>query len=383
MQDLMSFYDFDRPELKDPPFTPVVPDWFRKRESIFEAIKERDRLLHHPYDSYECVTEFINEAVEDPDVVAIKICLYRTGPDSPIPPALIRASERGKQVTAMIELKARFDEEHNIEWARKLDEAGVHVVYGVLGLKTHGKLTLVVRREGNSLRRYVHIASGNYNPTTSCTYTDLGLFTVDDAIGRDATELFNYLTGCSRQTEYRKLMVAPVNLREKLNALFDREINHKRAGRPAHIMAKINRLADRQVIDKLYEASRAGVKIDLVVRGICMLRPGVPGLSENINVRSIVGRFLEHSRVFYFANDGAEEIYVGSADWMSRNLKNRIEVVAPVLDPDSKRYLKDVVLGAYLRDNVKARELQPDGNYARIPSNPDPAFQSQIYFVGD
>src|SRR6266550_78456 len=245
MQDLMSFYDFDRPELKDPPFTPVVPDWFRKRESIFEAIKERDRLLHHPYDSYECVTEFINEAVEDPDVVAIKICLYRTGPDSPIPPALIRASERGKQVTAMIELKARFDEEHNIEWARKLDEAGVHVVYGVLGLKTHGKLTLVVRREGDSLRRYVHIASGNYNPTTSCTYTDVGLFTADDEIGADASELFNYLTGCSRQMEYRKLLLAPVNLREKTNALFDREIEHQRAGRQAHIIAKVNRLADR------------------------------------------------------------------------------------------------------------------------------------------
>jgi polyphosphate kinase len=383
MQDLMSFYDFDRPELRDPPFAPVVPDWFRQHDSIFEAIKEGDRLLHHPYDSYECVTEFINEAVEDPDVVAIKICLYRTGPDSPIPPALIRASERGKQVTAMIELKARFDEEHNIEWARKLDEAGVHVVYGVLGLKTHGKLTLVVRREGDSLRRYVHIASGNYNPTTSCTYTDLGLFTVDDAIGRDATELFNYLTGCSRQTEYRKLMVAPVNLREKLNALFDREIRHKRAGRPAHVIAKINRLADRQVIDKLYEASRSGVKIDLVVRGICMLRPGVPGLSENIRVRSVVSRFLEHSRVFYFANGGAEELYVGSADWMTRNLKHRIEVVAPVLDLGSKRYLKDVVLGAYLRDNVKARELQPDGKYARIPSTPDAAFQSQVYFMGN
>jgi len=383
MQDLMSFYDFDRPELKDPPFTPLVPEWFRQHDSIFEAIKERDRLLHHPYDSYECVTEFINEAVEDPDVVAIKICLYRTGPDSPIPPALIRASERGKQVTAMIELKARFDEEHNIEWARKLDEAGVHVVYGVLGLKTHGKLTLVVRREGDSLRRYVHIASGNYNPTTSRTYTDLGLFTVDDAIGRDATELFNYLTGCSRQTEYRKLIVAPVNLREKLNALFDREISHKRAGRPAHVMAKINRLADRQLIEKLYEASRAGVKIDLIVRGICMLRPGVPGLSENISVRSVVSRFLEHSRVFYFANGGAEELYVGSADWMARNLKHRIEVVATVLDPDSKRYLKDVLLGAYLRDNVKARELQPDGKYARIHSTPDAAFQSQIYFMGD
>jgi len=320
--------------------------------------------------------------VKDPDVLAIKICLYRTGPDSPIPPALIRASEQGKQVTALIELKARFDEEHNIEWARKLDHAGVHVVYGVLGLKTHGKLTLVVRREGDSLRRYVHVASGNYNPTTSCTYTDLGLFTVDEAIGRDATELFNYLTGCSRQMEYRKLLVAPVNLREKINALFDREIEHQRTGRQAHIIAKFNRLADTQIIDKLYEVSRAGVRVDLIVRGICMLRPGIPGLSESITVRSVVGRFLEHSRIFYFANGGNDELYVGSADLMSRNLKHRIEVVAPVTDPDSKRYLKDVVLGAYLRDNVKARELQPDGTYSRIPSDAGADFLSQTYFIG-
>src|SRR5215216_2503251 len=232
LQDLMVLYNCDRPDLKDDPFTPAVPSWCCEYDTIFDAIRERDRLLHHPYDSYDCVTGFIDQAVEDPDVMAIKICLYRTGPDSPIPPALIRASEQGKQVTALIELKARFDEEHNIEWARKLDEAGVHVVYGILGLKTHGKCTLVVRREGETLRRYVHIASGNYNPTTSCTYTDLGIFTCDDAIGRDATELFNYLTGFSGQTEYRKLMVAPVNLREKLNALFDREIEHKRAGRP-------------------------------------------------------------------------------------------------------------------------------------------------------
>ena len=214
IQDLMALYDVDRPDLKDTPFSPRVPAWYEEYDSIFDAIRERDRLLHHPYDTYKCVTGFINQAVEDPDVLAIKICLYRTGPDSPIPPALIRASEQGKQVTALIELKARFDEEHNIEWARKLDEAGVHVVYGILGLKTHGKCTLVVRREGETLRRYVHIASGNYNPTTSCTYTDLGIFTVDDAIGRDATELFNYLTGFSQQSEYRKLMVAPVNLRE-------------------------------------------------------------------------------------------------------------------------------------------------------------------------
>jgi polyphosphate kinase len=380
VQDFMSLYDLDRPELKEPPFTPVVPEWFETRTSIFDSIKERERLLHHPFDSYRCVTGFINEAVDDPDVVAIKMCLYRTGPESPIPPALIRASENGKQVTTLIELKARFDEEHNIEWARKLDEAGVHVVYGMLGLKTHCKLTLVVRREGDSLKRYVHIASGNYNPTTSCTYTDVGLFSADDDVGADATELFNFLTGCSRQTEYRKLFVAPVNLREKLNALFDREIEHKRAGRPAGIIAKFNRLADRQIIEKLYQVSQAGVPIQLIVRGICMLRPGVRGLSENITVRNIVGRFLEHSRVLCLVNGGNEEIFIGSADWMSRNLKHRVEVVTPVMDSESKRYLKDVLLAGYLRDNVKGRELQSDGTYARIPSQSQ-SFDAQLYFT--
>lgn len=379
VQDLADLVGTDRPDLKDQPFEPRVPDWFVEYKSIFDAIKERDRLLHHPYDSYDCVTGFINQAVADPDVVAIKICLYRTGPDSPIPPALIRASEQGKQVTALIELKARFDEEHNIEWARKLDEAGVHVVYGILGLKTHGKLTLVVRREGDELKRYVHIASGNYNPTTSCTYTDLGLFTVDDAIGRDATELFNYLTGFSRQLDYRKLVVAPINLREKMNALFDREIEHKKAGRPARIIAKFNRLADQQIIEKLYEVSRAGVDVDLIVRGICMLRPGIVGLSENIRIRNVVGRFLEHSRVFYFANGGDEDLYIGSADWMARNLKRRIEVVTPVTDSEAKRFLRDVLLNAYLRDDSKARELQPDGSYARIPSGS--GFNSQDFFM--
>jgi len=380
IQDLMSFFDCDRPDLKDTPFTPSVPQWYESCDTIFDAIKERDRLLHHPYDSYDCVTGFINQAVEDKDVVAIKICLYRTGPESPIPPALIRAAEQGKQVTALIELKARFDEEHNIEWARKLDEAGVHVVYGILGLKTHGKLTLVIRREGDTLKRYVHIASGNYNPTTSCTYTDLGMFTVNDAIGRDATELFNYLTGFSEQTDYRKLMVAPVDLREKLNALFDREIEHKRAGRPAHVVAKFNRLADLQIIEKLYEVSRAGVQVDLIVRGICMLRPGIPGLSENITVRSVVGRFLEHSRVFWFSNGGDDQVYIGSADWMSRNLRNRIEVVAPVTEPDAKRYLRDVLLNTYMSDNTKARELQPDGRYMPIERGSE-AFNSQAYFM--
>src|SRR5215813_3803516 len=380
-QDLISLWELDRPHLKYAAFTPGIPERCGTKKSIFDVIKERDILLHHPFDAYTCVTNFVEAAVDDPDVVAIKICLYRTGPDSPIPPALIRASEQGKQVTALIELKARFDEEHNIEWARKLDEAGVHVVYGILGLKTHGKLTLVVRREGETLRRYVHVASGNYNPTTSCTYTDLGMFTVDETIGRDATELFNYLTGFSQQTDYRTLMVAPIDLRDKLNALFDREIEHQRAGRPAHIVAKFNRLADLQVIEKLYEASRAGVKLELIVRGICMLRPGIPGLSENITVRSVVGRFLEHSRVFWFQNGGDDELYIGSADWMSRNLKHRIEAVAPVTDPQSKRYLRDVLLDAYLRDNTKARELQPDGRYLPIGRGAEP-FNSQEYFIG-
>jgi polyphosphate kinase len=380
-KDFMSLYDLNRPDLKDEPFCPSLPRW-RSERSIFEVLKEHDVLLHHPYDSYDGVTSFIDEAVDDDEVVAIKICLYRTGPESPIPPALIRAAEKGKQVTALIELKARFDEEHNIEWARKLDEAGVHVVYGILGLKTHGKLTLVVRREGEALKRYMHIASGNYNPTTSCTYTDVGLFTADDEVGADATELFNYLTGCSRQIEYRKLLVAPVNLREKTTALIDREIDHAAAGKHAYIAAKINRLADKEMIEKLYEASQAGVRIDLINRGICMLRPGVPGLSENITVRNIIGRFLEHSRVFYFANGGDEEVYIGSADWMSRNLKHRIEVLTPVSEPALKHYLKNVLLTAYLRDNVKARELQPDGSYAVVQREEgEKAFDSQTFFI--
>jgi polyphosphate kinase len=383
LQDFASLCELNRADLKYERFTPRAAKWLGKK-SIFEVLKERDILLHHPFHSYDSVTNFINDAVDDPDVVAIKICLYRTGPDSPIPPALIRATEKGKQVTALIELKARFDEEHNIEWARKLDEAGVHVVYGILGLKTHGKLTLIVRRELDSLKRYVHIASGNYNPTTSCTYTDIGLFTADNEIGADATELFNYLTGCSRQLEYRKIFVAPVNLREKINALIDREIENKKTGKPAYILAKVNRVADKQIIEKLYEASNAGVKIDLIVRGICMLRPGVPGLSENIRVRNIIGRFLEHSRVFYFANGVEEEVYIGSADWMARNLKHRIEVIAPVSDPSLKHYLKNVLLAAYLRDNVKARELQADGSYREVPRAPaDKPFMSQTFFIGE
>jgi polyphosphate kinase len=350
---------------------------------VFDVVKDGDLLLHHPYTAYSAVTNFIRSAATDKDVLAIKICLYRTGQQSEIAEALIQAAEMGKQVTALIELKARFDEENNIEWARRLEHAGVHVVYGLLGLKTHCKLTLVVRREGEALRRYVHIATGNYNPTSSCTYTDLGLFTADHDIAADASEFFNYLTGYSRQVEYRRLLVSPVNLREKLTQLIRRETENAKDGKPARIVAKLNRLADATVIDSLYEASNAGVQIDLIVRGICMLRPGVPGLSENIRVRSIVGRFLEHSRVFCFLNDGDEEIYMGSADWMFRNLSRRVEVVCPISDPKLKKYLKDEVLSVYLRDSVNARELAPDGSYRHVRAQPEAEpFNSQTYFAG-
>jgi polyphosphate kinase len=316
--------------------------------------------------------------------MAIKICLYRTGQKSRIARALIEAAERGKQVTAIVELKARFDEENNIEWAQRLETTGVHVVYGLVGLKTHCKLTQVVRREGDALTCYVHIATGNYNPTTSCTYTDLGLFTADKEIAADATEFFNYLTGCSKQTDYRRLLIAPVNLREKLTRLIERETAHARAGRPARIVAKLNRLADPAIIQTLYEASQAGVSIDLIVRGVCLLRPGVAGLSENIHVRSIVGRFLEHSRIVYFANNGDEEVYIGSADWMPRNLNRRVEVICPVNDPRLRGYLKDVVLAAYLRDNVNANELRADGFYEPVESGSDEEqFDSQMYFEGN
>jgi polyphosphate kinase len=381
-QMLSMLYNIDRPDLKDENFQPTMPESLVEDRSIFDAISERDILLHHPFDSYNAVTDFVRAAVKDPDVLAIKICLYRTGPDSPIPPALIEAAERGKQVTALIELKARFDEAHNIEWAQRLDQAGVHVVYGLIGLKTHGKLTLVVRREGDGLKRYVHIASGNYNPTTSCTYTDVGLLTADEEIGADASEFFNYLTGCSLQTKYRKLLIAPVNMRERMTALIDREIAHHRAGRPAHIIVKINRLADTAVIHKLYEASQAGLEIDLIVRGVCMLRPGVPGLSETITVTNVVGRFLEHSRIFYFENGGDEEVYIGSADWMYRNLSNRIEVVTPIEDPDLKNHLKNVILNAYLRDNIRAQRLLSSGMYEPIDLRPgEKRFDVQKYFV--
>ena len=381
--DFMELYGLDKPELKDKPLKAVVPVALRKRESIFDAIKKQDVLLHHPYTSFMSVVDFIDSAAHDPNVVAIKMCLYRTGQKSPIPQALIEASERGKQVTAVVEIKARFDEENNIEWAKRLGESGVHVVYGLVGLKTHSKVTLVVRREEHGLQTYTHIASGNYNPTTSRVYTDLGLLTSDSIIGDDATDLFNFLTGFSIQKDFGRLLVAPLNLRKRFMALIKRETAHALEGRAAHIMAKINRLTDLNIIEALYEASQAGVKIDLIVRGACMIRPNEPGLSQTIHVRSIVGRFLEHSRIFYFANGGDEEIYIGSADWMARNLDRRVEVVVPVLDEQIKRYLKDTVLAAYLRDNVKARVMTSDGAYEMPATEPgEEWFNSQMFFEG-
>ena len=383
LSDFMGLYKLDRPELKAPEIIVSRPPFLDSKESMFDIIKRGDVLLHHPYMPYSIVTDFIKEAAEDPDVLAIKMCLYRTGADSPIPPILIEASERGKQVTVLVELKARFDEENNIEWAKKFERAGIHVVYGLLGLKTHAKTTLIVRREGDKLRRYVHLATGNYNPETSAVYTDLGILTGDEATGEDATELFNYLTAYSQNKGFRKLLVAPLNLREKMVEMIGRETNNAKNGIPARIIAKFNRLADVHIIRALYEASQAGVEIDLIVRGICMLKPGVEGLSENIRVRSIVGPLLEHSRVYYFANGGDEEIYIGSSDWMPRNLDRRVEVVTPVENPNLANYLKNEYLAAYLRDNVKARELQPDGYYKRVtpeanemPYNCQLAFQS-------
>lgn len=339
--DLMSFMALDLPELKDPAWKSVVPPRLQRISTtvaslngtepeegndFFSVIRERDLLVHHPYYSFSAtVLRFITSAAYDPDVLAVKMTLYRTSGDSPILNALIAAAENGKQVAVLMELKARFDEENNIYWARRLERAGVHVVYGVAGLKTHSKIVMVVRREADRIRRYVHIGTGNYNPKTARIYTDLGLFSCREELGADLTDLFNYLTGYSRQQSYRKVLVAPVNLRDRTLALIRREIEHCQNGSSGRIVAKMNAIIDPQIIATLYEASRAGVQIDLIIRGMCCLRPGVKEVSENIRVISIVGRFLEHSRIFYFHNDGQEEIYIGSADWMPRNLDRRVE----------------------------------------------------------
>jgi polyphosphate kinase len=382
--DLMQLYSLDKPRLKERPIHAVIPGRLQKQESIFDVIRKQDVLLHHPYNTFGTVLDFIGEAAEDPNVQAIKICLYRTGKDSPVVDSLMRASRLGKQVTALVELKARFDEVNNIEWARRLENEGVHVVYGISTLKTHCKVLLVIRREKDRLVRYVHLGTGNYNPVTARVYTDLGLLTADADIGEDATSLFNFLTGYSQQDKYKRLMVAPLNLRERLIELIRREVKHQKAGKPARIIIKANSMTDVQVINELYAASRAGVPIDLIIRGICTLRPGLKDLSENIRVRSIVGRFLEHSRVFYFANGGGDddEVYFGSADMMHRSYDRRVELVAPVLDDEIKAYLRDKFLDAYLRDEKNARQLLPDGNYKRIGSRAKKGFDSQEFFVG-
>lgn len=382
--DLMKLYALDRPDLKDRPIPVIYSGAFKEKKSVFDVIRKHDVLLHHPYMSFGAVADFVAEAAEDENVQAIKICLYRTGKDSPIVDSLIEASRLGKQVAALVELKARFDEENNIEWARRLENDGVHVVYGIHSLKTHSKVTLVVRREKDRLARYVHISTGNYNPVTSRIYTDIGLLTADEEIGADATSLFNFLTGYSQQSKYHRMLVAPLNLRDKFVQLIRREKRNRLAGKPARIIAKLNSLTDEGLIDELYAASKAGVEIDLIVRGICSLRPGIKGLSANIRVTSIVGRFLEHSRIFYFANGGdpeTEEVFIGSADWMLRNLDRRVEVVIPVTDPAIKSYLRHVVLDAYLKDNVNARSLRPDGSYKTLTNGAEP-FDSQLFFVG-
>lgn len=375
--DLMSFMALPLPELRDEPWSSVVPPRLHRLqdldldkpnsdgEDFFGVIRDKDLLVHHPYHSFSAtVQRFITEAAYDPNVLAIKMTLYRTSGDSPIIQALIAAAENGKQVAVLVELKARFDEENNINWAKALEKAGVHVVYGLVGLKTHTKIVLVVRQEDSKIRRYVHIGTGNYNPKTAKLYTDLGLLSCREDLGADLTDLFNFLTGYSHQKSYRKLLVAPVNLRDRMTAMIQREIEHCRNDRSGRIVAKMNALVDREIIATLYEASQAGVQIDLILRGICCLRPGIKKVSENIRVISIIGRFLEHSRIFYFQNGGKEEVYIGSADWMTRNLSRRVEAVTPIEDPEIAKDLQEI-LGIMLADNRQAWELQSDGTYVQ------------------
>ena len=382
MSDLKELYALDRPDLKNVSFRPAIPSLLHGEGGIFAAIRRQDILLHHPYDAFAPVLDFLQAAARDPDVLAIKQTLYRVGSNSPVVDALLEAVGNGKQVAVLVELKARFDEESNIEWARSLENEGVHVVYGLLGLKTHSKIALVVRREDGSIRRYVHLSTGNYNPITAQAYTDIGLLTCDEVLGRDASDLFNYLTGYSAKRDYQKFLVAPLTLRTGLQALIEREIEHAGRGEPAHLIFKLNHLVDQPMIQLLYQASKAGVIVDLLVRGICGLRPGVTGLSENIRVLSIVGRFLEHSRVFYFRNGGSEALYLGSADLMPRNLDRRVEILFPIQDSRLVRYLRDHVLATYLADSAKARRLRADGTYE--PVKPDPGtepLESQRWLI--
>ncbi len=366
MNDLSELPNIDVPTLKFPPYQPVIPPNLSLEEDIFSVIRKGDILLHHPYESFVPTIEFFEQAASDPSVLAIKTTLYRTGSKSPIVGALLKAQENGKQVAVLVELKARFDEENNIVWARALESQGVHVVYGLMGLKTHSKISLVVRREAEGVRRYVHLGTGNYNAGTARIYTDLALFTCRDDIASDASELFNRLTGYATNTRYRKLLVAPEHLRPQIAALIEREIGHARAGRPARLIFKMNSLVDPKMIRLLYDASIAGVKIDLLVRGICCLRPGLPGVSENITVRALIGRFLEHGRIYYFLNGGHEEIYLGSADLMPRNLDMRVETVFPIEAQSLKRRIIDEILSIEMSDNYKAEWLGTNGSYHPI-----------------
>ncbi|HRE83045.1 MAG TPA: polyphosphate kinase 1 [Opitutaceae bacterium] len=380
---LMSLSDISRPDLKFPSFTPVNVSPLHQPQRMFDTLRAQDVLLHHPYDSFQPVVDFVEQAARDPHVFAMKQTLYRTSGDSPIVRALMEASRNGKQVTALVELKARFDEANNIQWARQLEEAGVHVVYGLVGHKTHCKCSLVVRQEGTLMRRYAHLGTGNYNPRTARLYTDLSYFTSRPELTTDIANLFNSLTGFSRSPEFQHLLVAPFNLHRRINELIQREADNAEAGKPARIIAQMNSLVDKMTIDNLYAASKRGVSIDLIVRGICCLVPGVKGLSENIRVRSIVGRFLEHTRAFYFENAGEEPlIYAGSADWMPRNFFRRIEVVYPIHDPALRRWVRDDLFAMALQDNEFARVLASHGGYLP-PTVPEgtPAFSAQSYFM--
>ncbi len=367
--------------LKDRPFHPAHDPALPPGTDIWQLLRREDVLLHHPYEPFDDVVEFIENAAADPLVLAIKMTLYRTSGDSPIVAALGEAAANGKQVTVIVELKARFDEAANIQWARKLEEFGVHVVYGVVGLKTHCKMLLIVRRDEDRIRHYVHLGTGNYHPRTARIYTDLGLFTSNPELTAEVATLFNTLTGPAEYPGFKKLLVSPFDLAPRFKAMIERERDHALAGKPARIIAKLNALVDETLISALYEASQAGVKIDLIVRGICCLRPNIPGLSENIRVISIVGRFLEHSRIYYFANDGDPSLYLGSADWMPRNLYRRIEIAFPVESPKLQKSIIEEMLPAFLKDRVKARELQADGSYIRLKPEPGHApSQAQLYF---
>jgi len=382
---VMSLHSIDRYDLKDPPLKQVTHTRLRSElqdANLFAAIRREDFLLHHPYHSFMPVVNFLQQAARDPDVLAIKQTLYRVGRNSPVVNALLEARENGKQVAVLVELKARFDEESNIGWARKLESEGVHVIYGILGLKTHSKIALVVRKEGDTIRRYIHLATGNYNAITAQIYEDIGMFTCDEEIGADATDLFNYLTGYSAKTDYRKLLVAPINLRSKLVELIEREIAHQQRGEQGHLIFKMNSIVDPPIIRLLYQASQAGVKIDLIVRGICCLRPEIPGVSENIRVMSVVGRFLEHSRIYYFRNGGNEQIYLGSADLMPRNINGRVEVLFPIQDISFIRQLRDDMLATYLVANVKVRRMRPDGSYEMVhPADGDQPINPQEWLI--